>query len=85
MGRQRQLLPSSLGGLDATSRCHFHCGRQKRDNTSAIKMLHQMSVQAVVVALGLVLLSQISPGSCPFKRANQALIRVSVGGKIPRF
>ena len=35
----------------------FHCGRQKRDNTSAIKMLHQMCVwvAVVVVALGLVL------------------------------
>ena len=27
----------------------FHCGRQKRDNRSAIKMLHQMSVWVVVV------------------------------------
>ena len=35
--------------------CLFHCGRQKRDNTSAIKMLRQMSVWVVVVALGLVL------------------------------
>ena len=25
----------------------FHCGRQKRDNTSVIKMLHQMSVVVV--------------------------------------
>ena len=36
-------------------KCLFHCGRQKRDNTSAIKMLHQMSVWVVVVALRLVL------------------------------
>ena len=33
----------------------FHCGRQERDNMSAIKMLHQMSVRVAVVALGLVL------------------------------
>ena len=33
----------------------FHCGKQKRDNTSAIEMLHQMSVWVVVVALWLVL------------------------------
>ena len=34
----------------------FHCGRLKRDNTSAIQMLHQMSVGVVVVALALVLI-----------------------------
>ena len=46
----------------------FHCGRQKRNNTSTIKMLHQMCVVAVVAvavavavvvvvaALGLVLI-----------------------------
>ena len=28
------------------------CGRQKRDNTSAMKMLHQISAWVVVVALG---------------------------------
>ena len=33
----------------------FHCGSQKGDNISAIKMLHQMPVWVVVAALGLVL------------------------------
>ena len=36
-------------------KCLFHCGRQKCDNTSAIKMLHQMSVWVVVVAIWLAL------------------------------
>ena len=34
------------------------CGRQKRDNTNAVKILHQMSVW--VVALGLVLNNRLS-------------------------
>ena len=34
----------------------FHCGCQKPDNTSGIKMLHQMCVRVAVVALGLVLM-----------------------------
>ena len=33
----------------------LHCSKQKRDNISTVKMLHQMSVWVVVVALGLVL------------------------------
>ena len=38
----------------------FHNGRQKHDNTrlSAMKMLHQMSVWVVVVALRLVLITK---------------------------
>ena len=52
-GQQWQLLPSSLGTLDVTSRVPFYCGSQQRDNTSALKMLHQMSVWVVVVALRL--------------------------------
>ena len=34
----------------------FHFARQKRDNVSTVKMLHQMSIRVVVVALGLVLI-----------------------------
>ena len=55
-GRERQLLPSSLGALDATSEVPFPLWQtEERPNTSATKMLHQMSVRAAVVALGLVL------------------------------
>ena len=43
-GRQRQLLPSSLGAVDATSKLPSHCGRQKLDSTRATKMLLQMSL-----------------------------------------
>ena len=32
----------------------FHFARQKRDNDSAVQMLHQMCIWVVVVALGLV-------------------------------
>ena len=45
------------GTLDATSKVPFQCGKQKRDDISAMKMLHQMSVWVVVVvALRLVLI-----------------------------
>ena len=54
-GRQRQLLPSSLGTLDATSKVFFALWHTAHDNTNAIKMSHQMSVWVVVVALRLVL------------------------------
>ena len=36
-------------------KCLIHCGRLKCDNTSAIKMLHPMSVWVVVAARSLVL------------------------------
>ena len=48
---------SSRVTLDATSKVLFHCDRQKRDSTNAIKMLHQMLVGVVVVALRLVLIT----------------------------
>ena len=69
-GRQRQRLPSSLGTLDATSKVFLHCGKQKRDSTSAVKMLHQMSVWVVVVALRLVLNNRLSINSRRLKNGN---------------
>ena len=48
----------------------FHCARQKRDSTSAIKMLHQMSVWVVVVALGRVLNYRLSINSKKLKNGN---------------
>ena len=41
-------------------KCLFHCGRQKRDNTNTIKLLHQVSIWVVVVALQLVLIGSSS-------------------------
>ena len=57
-GRQRQLLPSSLGVLDQKHR--FPLRQTKGDNISAVKMLHQRSIRVVVVALGLVLTLSLS-------------------------
>ena len=55
-------------------KCLFHCGRQKGDNTSATKMLHQMSVWVVVVALWLVLMfyfqSQPNPAKMHLREAH---------------
>ena len=48
----------------------FHCGRQKRDNTRAVKMLHQMSVWVVAVALGLVLNSLRLQNACSIADTN---------------
>ena len=59
-----------LGTLDAASKVSFNCGRQKRDNTNAVKMLHQMSVCIVVVALGLVLNYRLSINSRRMTNGN---------------
>ena len=40
--------------------CLFHCGRQKRDNISAMKMLHQMFVRVVVAVVVVVVV--VAPG-----------------------
>ena len=50
--------------------CACLSGRQKRDNTSAVKMLHQMSVWVVVVALGLMLNYRLSINSRRLKNGN---------------
>ena len=54
-GQKRQHLPSSLGALDATSKVPCPMWRQKCDSTSAIKMLHPMSVRVAVAPFDLVL------------------------------
>ena len=48
-GTLKRATTTTSAFISGNSRCHiqnclFHCGRQKRDNTIAIKMLHQMYV-----------------------------------------
>ena len=69
-GQQRQHLVSSVETLDATSKVSFCCDRQKCDNTSAVKTLHQMSVFVVVVALELVLNYRLSINLRKLKNGN---------------
>ena len=44
--------------------------RQRRDNTNAVEMLHQMSVCVVVVALGLVLHNQLTSLASPYSECK---------------
>ena len=61
----------------------FHCYRQKRHNISAIKMLHQMSVWVVVVALiGLVLIYGQGDLSEWKSQPTQLFTRFKIGGSL---